>query len=84
MRAVILILLGLANANAHAFFFPEIPFCPLGGPPGWYNRLANHDRYERYPPPLYSPAPHRQQDWYNSPPASNDCGPNNNAGCRWR
>ncbi|MGB5277186.1 MAG: hypothetical protein WBO73_13530 [Gammaproteobacteria bacterium] len=39
--------------------FPEIPFCPLGGPPGWWNRIVDddHDRPPPhwYPPPLSAP-----------------------------
>jgi len=44
---------GMANAG-----FPEIPFCPLGGPPGWVNTLFDSDDRPRYPPPYvrYPPA----------------------------
>jgi len=34
--------------------FPEIPFCPIGGPPGWFNRMTgdSYNQY-RYPPAGY-------------------------------
>jgi len=34
---------------------PEIPFCPLGGPTGWWNRLTDDDDDRYYPPPYYPP-----------------------------
>jgi hypothetical protein len=34
---------------------PEIPFCPLGGPTGWWNRLTDDDDDRYYPPPFYPP-----------------------------
>jgi hypothetical protein len=38
--------------------FPEFGFCPLGGPPGWFNRMTGqHHRY--YAPPVYP--------WYYPP-----------------
>jgi len=41
----------LISSSASAF--PEIPFCPIGGPPGWFNRMTdNHSDY-RYPPKFY-------------------------------
>jgi len=40
----------LLPAGAMAFGFPELPFCPLGGPPGWFNRLTGQ-HHRRYPPP---------------------------------
>ena len=46
------LLLGPAAAAA----FPDIPFCPLGGPPGWIDRLTDDDDH-RYPPPYYPPPP---------------------------
>jgi hypothetical protein len=81
---MLLLLLGLATTNAHAFFFPEMPFCPLGGPPGWFNRITNnHHSYRHYPPRMYSPAPYYQPRWQNPPPASNACGTYGRP-CRWR
>ena len=52
---------GLAFAG-----FPEIPFCPLGGPPGWFNTLfdSDHKRW-RYPPPYYRYPPN-----YPAPPVA--------------
>lgn len=46
----ILALLGFNNANAD---FPEMPFCPLGGPSGWLNRITNNHDYrpDYYMPP---------------------------------
>jgi len=51
-----LLLLSLMLGPAGAAAFPEIPFCPLGGPPGWYNRIFNDDHRYRPPPPYYRPA----------------------------
>ena len=37
--------------------FPEPAFCPLGGPPGWFNRMTGQHHKRRYlPPPGYAPA----------------------------
>jgi len=71
---------------ASSFAFPEIPFCPLGGPPGWMNRFMHtHDRdYRRHnaylaspafaPPVYYRPPylPRNQQPfhYYRPPPYS--------------
>ncbi|MBL6999066.1 MAG: hypothetical protein ISR73_04335 [Gammaproteobacteria bacterium] len=53
--SAVLVLLTLP-AVASAFRFPEISFCPLGGPPGWFNRLSGeHDRRYYPPPPVMSP-----------------------------
>ena len=53
-RAVLALPLLVAGATAQAL--PEFPFCPLGGPTGWWNRLTDDDdRY--YPPPYYPPPP---------------------------
>ena len=65
-------------AVVQAFSFPEISFCPLGGPPGWFNRISGeHDR-RYYPPPPVMPsnyypavAPYRWQTpapGYSPPP----------------
>jgi hypothetical protein len=52
MRLPLLLALILGAATAQAL--PEIPFCPLGGPTGWWNRMTDDDdRY--YPPPYYPP-----------------------------
>ena len=31
--------------------FPEFSFCPLGGPPGWVNRLTGQYDVRQYPQP---------------------------------
>jgi hypothetical protein len=42
---------------ASSMALPEIPFCPFGGAPGWFNRLFDDDP-PRYPPPwVYQPMP---------------------------
>lgn len=47
---IVLVMVIPVNVNA----FPEIPFCPLGGPPGWMNRMFNHHhRPVYYAPPVY-------------------------------
>ncbi len=35
----------LSLASMPVFAFPEMPFCPFGGAPGWANRFLG-DRYE--------------------------------------
>ena len=69
MRSAVVILL-LAHASvAGATSFPEVPFCPFGGPTGWMNRITGYDgydRYDRYPPPGYYPSypsPYYQPEW---------------------
>ncbi|MBT8130556.1 MAG: hypothetical protein KJP10_11225 [Gammaproteobacteria bacterium] len=52
-QAAVLIPLLLGSAGAAAF--PEIPFCPLGGPPGWWNRMVDDDDHYYPPPPYYPP-----------------------------
>jgi len=37
---------------------PEFSFCPIGGPPGWFNRMTgqhDHDWRYSYPPPYPYP-----------------------------
>lgn len=50
---IVLILAGITLPSmASGFSFPEIAFCPLGGPPGWFNRMTGqHDRRYYAPPP---------------------------------
>ena len=31
----------------------DLPFCPTGGPPGWYDRMFGHRQY--YAPPPFPP-----------------------------
>jgi len=54
-RAALLIPLLIGSADAWAF--PEIPFCPLGGPTGWWNRMTDDDDHRYYRPPPYYPPP---------------------------
>ncbi len=50
----LLLIVSMFPAIALSFSFPEIGFCPLGGPPGWFNRMTGqHDRYYYPPPPMY-------------------------------
>jgi hypothetical protein len=48
-----LLLLALIFVPASASAFMEIPFCPLGGPPGWFNRMTDNHHNYRYPPGFY-------------------------------
>ncbi len=48
---MVVALLTVALAAPVRAGFPELPFCPLGGPPGWFNRLT--DRDHRSPPPYW-------------------------------
>lgn len=45
-----LLLLGVLLTTQVEARFPEFGFCPLGGPPGWFNRLSGQS-YRYYPPP---------------------------------
>lgn len=46
--------------------FPEFGFCPLGGPPGWINRMTGWDR--NYSPPVFqSTYPYAFQPRYMLP-----------------
>lgn len=47
-----LVLLGLLFMTQVEARFAEFDFCPLGGPPGWFNRLSGQS-YRYYPPPAY-------------------------------
>jgi hypothetical protein len=47
-----LILLGLLFSAQLEARFPEFGFCPLGGPPGWFNRISGQS-HRYYPPPPY-------------------------------
>lgn len=56
-KTILVIFVSMLPIDSYAF--PEIPFCPAGGPPGWlnhfnYNREQNiwraqHRRYQYYP-----------------------------------
>ena len=52
----------LLTASTGALALPEIPFCPLGGPPGWMNRIFDDDDHD-YPPPVFYPPPHAAPHW---------------------
>ena len=66
----LLILLSLLMTNT-AFAFPEIPFCPAGGPPGWMNYLeSRHNQnkwYGRQYPPAYYYSNYNQLRNHNLP-----------------
>ena len=54
LKLFIIVVAGTFAARTGAF--PEFPFCPAGGPPGWLNYLNdNHDKniWRRYS--LYNP-----------------------------
>jgi len=60
-----LLLVALMSSPATVLAFPEIPFCPLGGPPGWFNRMSGD--YRHYPNrPVWYPPPYQQ--FYQSHP----------------
>ncbi len=76
---ILLLVTGMLAAKANAF--PEIPFCPLGGPPGWMHRILDRHGDHRhsglpYPAAYYSesyssgaaPAPFQQPFSYPLPP----------------
>ena len=76
-RRLFLVALMFSPASVQAF--PEIPFCPLGGPPGWFNRMSGD--YRHYPNrPVWYPPPY-QQFYQNRPlyqaPAWGANGPGN-------
>jgi hypothetical protein len=57
---VILVISSLASAS---YAFPELPFCPAGGPPGWMNHFNHkHEQniwrhyYRNNAPAYYYPA----------------------------
>jgi hypothetical protein len=67
-QAALLIPLMIGSASVSAF--PEIPFCPLGGPPGWWNRMVDDDDDRRYYPPPYYPPSARAPYWNSVKPYS--------------
>jgi len=52
-------MLWLVSIQAEAF--PGIPFCPMGGPPGWANRFFDHRENYYSPPPPYYGVPYWQR-----------------------
>lgn len=68
-----LLLISLLPLTSQARF-PEFGFCPMGGPPGWLNRLTGeHKKRYYYPPPPRYPAviPNTWQRPFNAYPAAN-------------
>ncbi len=67
----LLILTMLFSAEALARF-PEFGFCPLGGPPGWFNRISGQTHRHRVLMPVYpaqmSPVPYYAGYAYPVPP----------------
>jgi hypothetical protein len=51
--------------TSRSYAFPEIPFCPAGGPPGWLNYFNDKrdqniwHRYSRYTPGAYHTGQYR-------------------------
>lgn len=69
MKALFLIFT-IASLTTNSYAFPELPFCPAGGPPGWMNHF-NYKRdqniwrhYSAYPYP--SPAYNRPAYYWPS------------------
>jgi hypothetical protein len=65
MEVLIRLLLALFSLllTVESQAFPELPFCPAGGPPGWFNRLTHHRDHNRWyrnmqynTPQYYQPA----------------------------
>jgi hypothetical protein len=44
--------MALPSPAVHARF-AEFGFCPLGGPPGWFNRITGQHRKKRFHPAAY-------------------------------
>ena len=68
MKPIIKLLLILISASlsTSTFAYPEIPFCPAGGAPGWMNYIdykRNQNRWQN----AYSPRSYQQS---NYPPAA--------------
>ncbi len=57
-----LLLMGLVFATQVEARFPEFGFCPLGGPPGWLNRLNGQSH--RYYSPYYLPPSYQVRPSY--------------------
>ena len=65
-----LLLIGSMLVSTSISAFPEMPFCPLGGPTGWFNRMAGGPGY--YPPPaMLYPPPYRPMVAPGYPPTGN-------------
>lgn len=66
-QRILLLVLTLFSTGAAAF--PEIPFCPIGGPPGWFNRIAGDD-HRRHRQFWYPPAPYAMPYYQPQLPAN--------------
>jgi hypothetical protein len=71
----LLTLLCLSFSQASLALLPELPFCPAGGPPGWYNRfIQQHDNnrwrnnYAYSSPQYYQPAYYQARPYYPAYP----------------
>ena len=61
-------LLLMASQATQAGFLKEFGFCPLGGPPGWYNRLSGQRPPYRFRPyPVYMPMYYSPVQTYRYP-----------------
>jgi hypothetical protein len=55
----ILLTLFCLSFSPASLALPELPFCPAGGPPGWFNHFVNRHtnnpwhHYQAYPVPQY-------------------------------
>jgi len=48
-----MLMIGTLTFTANAYAFPEIPFCPGGGPPGWvnyFNDKREQNKWRHYSP----------------------------------
>ena len=69
MNTLFALLLSLSFTSS-SFAFPELPFCPAGGPPGWFNRLTQNNDHYRWrnhngygAPQHYRPAYNQQRPY---------------------
>jgi hypothetical protein len=58
--------------------FPEIPFCPAGGPPGWMNYFDYRQNQNRWAPNHYYSENHLPANYYQIPHHSNNGNYTNN------
>jgi len=63
----LLLTLVFLTGSATAMALPDLPFCPLGGPPGWWDRIIDDDPPPRYLPPLYYTPPPLPPYWHAAP-----------------
>lgn len=60
----------IAPSIAAGFSFPEIDFCPLGGPPGWFNRFTGQHNNGPYNNGYFPPPPAMQPGYGYYPPVA--------------